>query len=99
VRAIQKLLEGGHYVSRSLGEKLALTVKSGRDKIPHERLSDREYQVLCLIASGKTVGEIAEALHLSVTTVSTYRSRILEKMCMKNNAELTRYALQQSLIS
>jgi two-component system invasion response regulator UvrY len=98
VRAIKKVLTGGQYVSPSLGEKLALTVKGGLDRMPHERLSDREYQVLCLIASGKTVSEIADTVHLSVTTISTYRARILEKMNMKNNAELTRYAVQQALV-
>jgi DNA-binding NarL/FixJ family response regulator len=61
-------------------------------------LSDREYEVLCLIASGKTVSDIAEAVHLSVTTISTYRARILEKMGLKNNAELTRYAIQHGLV-
>jgi two-component system invasion response regulator UvrY len=98
VRAIKKVLTGGQYVSPSLGEKLVLTVKGGLDRMPHERLSDREYQVLCLIASGKTVSEIADTVHLSVTTISTYRARILEKMNMKNNAELTRYAVQQALV-
>src|SRR6267143_522463 len=63
----------------------------------HELLSDREYQVLCLIGSGKTVGEIADTMNLSVTTISTYRARILEKMRMKTNAELTRYAIQNGL--
>ncbi len=98
VKAIKKVLGGGQYVSPSLGEKLALTVKTDNEKVPHERLSDREYQVLCLIASGKTVSEIADAIHLSVTTISTYRARILEKMNMKNNAELTRYAVQHGLV-
>ncbi|MBD0305235.1 MAG: response regulator transcription factor [Nitrospiraceae bacterium] len=98
VRAIKKVLQGGQYVSPSLGEKLAMTVKPGADRLPHERLSDREYQVLCLIASGNTVGQIAETIKLSVTTISTYRARILEKMNMKNNAELTRYAVQQGLV-
>ena len=97
VRAIKKVLEGGQYVSPSVAETLALNVKTGTDKPPHELLSDREYEVFRFIASGKTVSEIAEALHLSVTTVSTYRARILEKMSMKNNAELTRYALQHTL--
>ncbi|WP_447976930.1 response regulator [Candidatus Nitrospira bockiana] len=99
VRAIKKVLGGGQYVSQSLGEKLALTVKCGTDQAPHERLSDREYQVLCLLASGKTVGEIAKTINLSVTTISTYRARILEKMNMKNNAELTRYAVDAGLVS
>jgi DNA-binding NarL/FixJ family response regulator len=85
-------------VSPSLGEALALTVKPGTQKDPHELLSDREYQVLCLIGSGKTVGEIADKTNLSVTTISTYRARILEKMRMKTNAELARYAIQQGLV-
>ncbi|HET7057573.1 MAG TPA: response regulator transcription factor [Nitrospiraceae bacterium] len=98
VRAIKKVMAGGQYVSPTLGEKLAVTVKSGIEQAPHERLSDREYQVLCLIASGKTVSEIAEAVNLSVTTISTYRTRILEKMSMKNNSEITRYAMQEGLV-
>lgn len=99
VRAVKKVIGGGQYVSSSLGERLALTIKDGVEQAPHERLSDREYQVLCLIASGKAVSEIAEIMCLSITTISTYRARILEKMNMKNNAELTRYALQQGLVS
>lgn len=98
VQAVKKVLAGGHYISPAFGEKLAMLVKNGADKLPHERLSDRELQVLCLIASGKTVSDIAEDMHLSVTTVSTYRARILEKMNMKNNAELTRYALYHQLV-
>jgi two-component system invasion response regulator UvrY len=69
------------------------------EEMPHEVLSDREYQVLCMLASGKTVTEIADELALSVKTVSTYRSRILEKMDMKNNAELIHYAVQNKLVS
>lgn len=98
VKAIKKVMAGGQYVSPALGEKLAVTVKSGLEQAPHERLSDREYQVLCMIASGKTVGEIATTVNLSITTISTYRARILEKMSMKNNAELTRYAMQEHLV-
>jgi len=98
VKAIHKVRDGGKYVSPSLGEALAFTVKPGTEKEPHALLSDREYQVLCLIGSGKTVGEIADKTNLSVTTVSTYRARILEKMRMKTNAELTRYAIQQGLV-
>lgn len=98
VKAIKKVHEGGKYVSLSLGEVFAFTVKSGSEKPPHELLSDREYQVLCLIGSGKTVSGIAETTNLSVTTISTYRARILEKMGMKTNAELTRYAIQQGLV-
>ena len=98
IRAIKKVMAGGQYVSPALGEKLAVTVKSGIEQAPHERLSDREYQVLCMIASGKTVSEIAETVHLSITTISTYRARILEKMSLKNNAELTRYAMHEGLV-
>jgi DNA-binding NarL/FixJ family response regulator len=98
VHAAKKVLAGGQYVSATVGEALALTVRSGAEKLPHQRLSDREYEVLCLIASGKTVSEIAEEVHLSVTTISTYRARILEKMGLKNNAELTRYAIQHGLV-
>lgn len=97
VNAIKKVHEGGKYVSHSLGEALAFTVKPGVEKDLHELLSDREYQVLCLIGSGKTVSEIADTTNLSVTTISTYRARILEKMRMKTNAELTRYAIQNGL--
>ena len=97
VKAITKVQQGGKYVSPSLGETLVFTVKSGSEKPPHELLSDREYQVLCLIGSGKTVSEIAGTTNLSVTTISTYRARILEKMRMKTNAELTRYVIQQRL--
>lgn len=98
VKAIKKVHGGGKYVSPSLGEALAFTVKPGAEKQPHELLSDREYQVLCLIGSGKTASEIAATTNLSVTTISTYRARILEKMCMKTNAELARYAIQQGLV-
>lgn len=99
VEAIKKVLGGGQYVSSTLGEKLALTVKASVGAVPHEYLSDREYEVMCLIASGKTVSEIAETIHLGVTTISTYRARILEKMNLKNNAELTRYALKRGLVT
>jgi two-component system invasion response regulator UvrY len=97
VKAIKKVQQGGKYVSPSLGEVFASTVKAGSEKPPHELLSDREYQVLCLIGSGKTVSQIADTTNLSVTTISTYRGRILEKMRMKTNAELTRYVIQQRL--
>ena len=97
IQAIKKVQGGGKYVSASLGEALAQTIRPGVEKLPHELLSDREYEVLCLIGSGKTVGEIAAATHLSVTTISTYRARILEKMRMRTNAELTRYAVEHRL--
>jgi len=97
VKAIQKVRTGGKYVSAAMGETLALSVRSNADRLLHESLSDREYEVLCLFGAGKTVGEIAEAMHLSVTTVSTYRARLLEKMHMHTTAELTRYAIEHRL--
>jgi len=99
VRAIQKVVAGGRYISSSLAEKLATSLTTDMEKPPHELLSEREYQVLCLIASGKAVSEIAEELSLSVKTISTYRARILEKMGMKNNAELMHYAMQNRLVT
>lgn len=99
VGAIRKVLAGGRYVSTSLAEKLATYLSSGENqKAPQETLSDREFQVLRLIASGKMVSEIARELSLSVKTISTYRTRILEKMGMKNNAELMHYAMQHQLV-
>jgi two-component system invasion response regulator UvrY len=98
VVAIRKVSRGGKYISPSLAEKLAFELEVGREQAPHEALSDREYQVLCMIASGKTVMEIAQELTLSEKTISTYRSRILEKMNMKNNAELTYYAIKNQLV-
>lgn len=99
VAAIRKVAQGGKYVSPALAEKLVFDLDTDSDKPPHEKLSDREFQVLCMIASGKTVTEIAIELALSVKTVSTYRSRILEKMDMQRNSDLTHYAIQQGLIS
>ncbi len=98
VQAVQKILRGRKYVSASLAEVLVAHVGEEQDRAPHEKLSDREFQVLCLIASGKEVGQIAEELALSVKTVSTYRSRILQKMNMKTNAEMTHYAIQNGLV-
>jgi len=98
VVAIRKVSWGGKYISSSLAEKLAFKLEIGREEAPHETLSDREYQVMCMIASGKTVMEIAQELSLSEKTISTYRSRILEKMKMKNNAELTYYAIKNQLV-
>ncbi len=92
VGAIKKVLGGGRYVSPSLAEKLASYLSSDQQKPPQELLSDREFQVLRLIASGKIVSEIARELSLSVKTISTYRTRILEKMDLRNNAELMHYA-------
>ncbi len=98
VTAIRKVLAGGRYVSAALAEKLASDLSADSARLPHERLSDREFEILRMIASGKTVSQIAEELHLSVTTVSTHRARILEKMDMANNAELMRYAMINALI-
>jgi two-component system, NarL family, invasion response regulator UvrY len=98
VTAIRKVVRGGRYVSPSLAEHLVLEVATGSDKPPHASLSDREYQVLCLLASGKTATEIAKELSLSVKTVSTHRSRILAKMHMKTNAELMHYAIRHRLV-
>jgi two-component system, NarL family, invasion response regulator UvrY len=98
VKAINKIMEGKKYVSQSLSEKLLEMMDDNAMREPHELLSDREYQTLLLIASGKTVSEIADMLCLSTPTVSTYRARILEKMKLKNNAELTTYAISQKLV-
>jgi two-component system, NarL family, invasion response regulator UvrY len=98
VVAIRKVSTGGKYVSSSLAERLASVVQENAEQLPHEGLSDREYRVMCMIASGKTVSEIAKELSLSVKTISTYRFRILEKMKMKNNAELTHYAINNRLV-
>lgn len=97
VKAINKVIQGGTYVSPALAEKLVVDLQRGTDRPLHETLSDREFEVMRLIASGKTVGEIAEILSLSSGTISTYRTRILEKMGMKTNAELTHYAIQNDL--
>jgi DNA-binding NarL/FixJ family response regulator len=99
VGAIKKILKGGKYVSQSLAEKLVFELENGREGPPEMALSDREHEVMLMIASGKTVSEIAEDLALSIKTISTYRSRVLEKMGMKTNAELTRYAIQNELVN
>jgi len=98
VKAINKVIKGERYVSPALAEKLVIDLASGSDGLPHELLSDREFQVMRLIASGKTVSEIAALLTLSDKTISTYRARILEKMGLKTNAELTHYAFQNKLL-
>lgn len=98
MNAIRKILKGGKYLSNSLAERLAFALDEKAEKQPHELLSDREYQVFCLIASGKGLTEIAEEMSLSVKTVSTYRSRILDKMKMKSNAELIHYAIKNKLV-
>ncbi len=98
VNAIRKVANGGKYVSPALAERLASALESGGGKLLHETLSDREYQVMWMIASGKTVRQIADSLCLSPNTVSTHRTRILKKMQMKNNAELMHYAMQHKLV-
>ena len=98
IEAIKKVYRGGKYIRPTLAEKLADSIANDREKPLHEYLTDREYQVVCMIASGKTVTEIAQDLFLSVKTISTYRQRILEKMNMKNNAELTHYVINNHLI-
>ena len=98
VNAVKNILGGKKYISSSVAEKLASRFDDDIDKEQHELISDRELQVLKLIASGKTVSEIAAELSLSVPTVSTYRSRLLEKMQMKNNAELALYAITNNLV-
>lgn len=98
VKAINKIIDGKKYVSQSLSEKLLNMLDESSSKEPHELLSDREYQTMLFIASGKTVSEIADILYLSTPTISTYRARILKKMRLKNNAELTTYAISQKLV-
>lgn len=98
VKAINKVVGGGRYVSPELAEKLVVDLEKGSDGPAHQTLSNREFEVMQLIASGKTVSEIAELLSLSDRTISTYRARLLEKMGMKTNAELTRYAIQNKLV-
>jgi DNA-binding NarL/FixJ family response regulator len=98
VGAIEKVLAGGRYVSAALAEKMASYLAVDTPNLPHENLSDREFVVLRMIASGKTVSHIAAELSLSVKTVSTYRVRILEKMNMTTNAELTHYAIKNHVV-
>jgi two-component system, NarL family, invasion response regulator UvrY len=95
--AVLKVINGGRYVSPALAERLVLDLNTS-EKPLHEQLSDRELEVLCLIASGKTVGEVAVSLSLSDKTISTYRRRILDKMRLNTNAELTHYAIKNKLV-
>ncbi len=99
IEAIRKICSGGIYVTAAIAEKLMVDFRPDTSKQPHELLSDREFQILCMIASGKTVSLIAEELNLSVKTISTHRVHILEKMKMKNNAELTNYTIKNQIIS
>jgi len=99
IEAIKRVSQGGIYVTTAIAEKLMFDLKPDTGKPSHELLSDREFQIFCMIASGKTVGTIAEELNLSVKTVSTHRVHILDKMSMKNNAELTNYAIKYQVIN
>jgi DNA-binding NarL/FixJ family response regulator len=96
--AIKKVLSGGRYISPTLAERLASFLDIDVQTPPHERLSDREFQIMRMMASGKQVSQIARELALSVQTISTYRARMLTKMAMKNNAELTRYVVEKGLL-
>ncbi|HVR30032.1 MAG TPA: response regulator transcription factor [Thermoanaerobaculia bacterium] len=98
ITALRKIHGGGKYVSPTLAERLAMTVERGFEGPPHDRLSTREFQVMVLLAEGKTVTQIGVELHLSVKTISTYRARIMEKMGMKNNAELMHYAIEEGIV-
>jgi DNA-binding NarL/FixJ family response regulator len=98
VQAIRKVATGGMYVSPALAEQLALELKDTSGKLPHETLSDREFQVMRLFAAGKKSSEIAEQLSISVNTVNTYRMRVLQKMKMQSDVELSRYAVEHGLI-
>jgi len=96
--AVKKVASGGHYVSTSLAEKLAMRLTPDQERPPHERLSDREYRVMWLLASGKTLHQIAEDMRLSPSTVSTYRGRILKKLGLITNVDLVHYAMKHRLI-
>lgn len=98
LKAVRVVAQGRRFISQGLAEWLALDVSGHRESLPHERLSDREYQVMCLLAAGKSISEIAESLSRSANTISTYRSRILQKTGIENNAGLTHYALRHQLI-
>jgi len=98
IGAIRKVAKGRKYITSSIAEKLAFKLEINARELPHETLSDREYQVMCMIGSGKTVKEIAETLSLSVKTISTHRTHILNKMQMKHNAQLTHYAIKNALV-
>jgi two-component system invasion response regulator UvrY len=98
VQAIRKIIAGGEYISPTVAEQLVHYARHEDDQPPHKYLSDREFQVLCMIASGKELKEISQELSLSSKTISTYRSRLLGKMNMKTNAELTHYAIQNGLV-
>jgi len=98
IKALHKISSGGKYISASLAEKLAFYIGTKDTDLPHQALSDREFQVMKMLAASKTVSEIAQELHLSVKTISTYRARILQKMRMNKNADLTQYAITNKLL-
>ena len=97
-KAVKKVATGGRYVSQALAEKLASRLTPEQERPPHERLSDREYRVMWLLASGKTLQQIAEEMRLSPSTVSTYRGRILKKLNLNTNVDLVHYAMKHRLI-
>lgn len=98
IKAVRKVFDGGKYISESIAEELAFTVRTNAEKPIHQILSNREYEVMCLIASGKTIKEIADNLGRSEKTIRTHRDRILMKMRMKKDAEIIRYAMQNQLV-
>jgi len=98
IQAVHRVLAGGRYASPTLAEKFARDLQGNAERPLHETLSPREFEILVMIGSGKAMGQIAEDLHLSGTTVSTHRARILEKMNMSTTAELIRYALRSHLV-
>lgn len=98
IRAIRKVTGGGKYISSNLAESLIFSNNKESFNLPHEKLSEREFQVLCLLASGHSLTQIAEKFLLSVKTISTYRSRILEKLNLKSNVDLTHYAIKHKLV-
>lgn len=98
IEAIRKVVNGGRFITPELAEQLAFSIGSETRENPHDVLSDREYQVMCAIASGRSTSQVAKELNLSVKTVSTYRTRILEKMNFENNAQLTHYVIKNELL-
>lgn len=98
LKAIRKAAEGGRYISQNLAEKMAFDLQEGRPEMPHESLSNREFQIMRMIAAGKSLKEIGDELFLSAKTISSYRARVLEKMNLKSNAELTLYASRNMLL-
>ena len=98
-KAVRTVADGKRYISPRQADWLAVDVSGHRESLPHERLSDREYQVMCLLASGRSISEIAAQLNRSANTISTYRTRIMQKMAIENNAGLTEYALNHQLIN